>query len=422
MKLVPVISAFVTMIVCLCGNAKADGLEAIVLNETRTFSSFTQRGEVYYKGAFVCFMELRGIDAGIGGLDDSSSAVSAISGHGIASHTLKVTLDANGVQQLVVVANDRMDSDLLLQPSALDRAKNGIYFHLGDGNGLPAANARLAQIIGSGKTEILVTSLWLPEEVHRLTGYERPSAGGGSPQSVFSPGMSNASNTFTWTCAPGADSNMLVKAIDTHRARIEIVLQSLDAGNQGIDLDQGLKVRMGTTSPLTTLFSTPNGTARKHRFLINPEKIDSQAFPPGSPSNSSVWVLAPTLVGGQNDKALIKSVSVDLFRGLPVQVWNHKGVEKRLTIISPLTLNPEKSRSLRVQWKASGFSEDDKIRISGILESSIGAPTVLADVKPYQGFEDGLNGMVVLDPALVSSIGAQPSNIKLIFEFPEATP
>ena len=137
---------------------------------------------------------------------------------------------------------------------------------------------------------------------------------------------------------------------------------------------------------------------------------------------TSVWLLAPTLASGPS-KAVISSVSVDLFRGLPVQVWNHNGAEKRLTILSPLTLNPEKGKSLKVLWRASGFSEEDKIRISGTLENSTGKPITLADVKPYQGFEDGLNGMVMLDPSLVSSIGAQPAAIKLVFELvPPPTP
>jgi hypothetical protein len=415
MKLLTFFSTFLILLVCHCNSATADELEAIILHETRTFSYFSQRGEVYHNGAFICFVEFRGIDAGLGGLDDSSSTVSAISGHSMESHILKVTEDGSGMQRLAVLAADQLDADLLINPVVLDNAKNGIFFHCGNEGSLVEANARIAQIVGSGKSATLVTSSWLPQEVQRLTGYERPGADGVSPQSVFSPGISNSTNSFSWTCSAGTDNIILVKAVESHRARIEFVLQSLDAENRPIDADQGFVMRFGTATPSVTAFTTPKGTSRIHRFLVNPERIDSLPFPVGATSLTPVWTLAPTLAGG-TAKAVIRSVSVDLFRALPIQVWNHKGVEKKLTVLSPTTLNPEKGKSLRVQWRATGFSEDDKILISGALDGATGPPVKLVEARPYQGFEDGLNGMIMLEPSRVLSIGAQPATIKLFFD------
>lgn len=409
---------------------QASELEMLFLRETRSFTAFVQHGEVYLDGAFICFVELRGTEqrgdsVELGGRESLAVAGHLVSGYQLAvggtSASPKLTFT---VKESIVRRTTQEATVPVITDSSFNTVQSGIAFHTGDTENPSSytdAIARLVTTLGVGTESSVTMSAWHPNEVVHLQGGAKTVTG--TEKSFFSPDLAPAAGGFSWKITPADSRDLIVRVSDTYRARIEYVLQSTNSGGVAIDKDQAFAVTFASSNAVTTIHQTKKSTKRIHRFLVDPKIVDQLPFP-SSPTLEPVWILKPRLLG-VSGSAVVEKVSVQLVHTLPSQTWKDAGVSKTLRCLSPITLNPADPSSFCVHWQATNFDESDRIEILAAKMDAPNLPISVGTYRPYEGFEDGVNGFVTLDKMKITPIAdptlGKPFTLKLIFRLVKAS-
>jgi hypothetical protein len=393
-------------------------LEIVFFKETRTFTQVDREGEVYWKGAFVCYaLERASTESAVFPTHMDSGYSLTISGM-VAEPTIQVST--------IVSANSPLTTSnrsLAVIPSAASQPDvQGLLFTTSDQateESVKEAWKRLASVMNFSGNEIeqeLSLSVWSPVEQVQLQGKRQLVEN--VEGSLFNPELRPQTPlTYSWTLQGSGTKQLRLDVVpDVYRVRVEYETQSLDASNQPVDEPRAFGVSFASPTRVDSLFPVKAETRRLHRFLFD---IASDQFETDQ-SDKKVWTLEHTNAG--NTSVIVEKVTVSLIKTLPTVTWFHRGIEKHLQCVEPTSLSNASNAAphkVRIRWRTHNFDGTEKLVI---LVARVGSSVDPVEISggpfpPSHGVEDGEHGLLLVQELPAEILGE--GQLKLLFRLKE---
>lgn len=416
------VGIFALLLTAVQGSSAAD-LEIVFLKETRTFSQRDRRGEVYWKGKFVCYaIERSGVRGVKGIVPEATDEYEGVeSSHLMSGYELTVG-PATGGGPLITIGPDknkpaptggslRLRPVTVLQPLEATTDKNGMLFTDAEDAteaSVKSAWGRLAKELGFSNMPVrvpLVTSVWQPSEQVLLQAGRRKAAGDLEAKDVFSTRLKpNEPQSWTWKLGSSETQSLNVYfQRAAYRARVEFIVQTVDGEGAPVNANHRFSSRLaGYEDSFSSLYPipNPNGTQRIHRFLYNirPDRFSTDT------NKRDYWLLKYTHVNDEGS-IRIEKVTVTAVHAAPAVVWTDRGVTKHLQCLEPTNLMVvDKTQDLLVRWKTSNFDGTERLQLQLVRANSKDPPIELGEFRPWEGTEDGEMGHLLIPKAKLAGL------------------